>query len=113
MRTVELPGPRFCASRLGFGLSGLHHVFGSRSRQNLLSSALHSGINYFDTSPYYGHGMAERELGLFAGPRREQIVIATKAGIPANPWLNRSPMLMYSQLAANAALRRATGRGNF
>src|ERR1700760_4905478 len=113
MRTVELAGPELSASRLGFGLSGLHHVFGSRNRQSLLSSALEGGINYFDTSPYYGHGLAERELGVFAASRRQQIVIATKVGIQADPWLNRFPTLMYSRLAVNAALRRITKRNEF
>jgi len=113
MRTVELAGSGLSASRLGFGLSGLHHLVRSTNRQNLLSTAFDAGITYFDTSPYYGHGLAERELGVFANVRRHSIVIATKFGIPANPWLNRIPVLMYSRLAANAALRRLTKRQSF
>jgi predicted oxidoreductase len=113
MRTVELAGSGLSASRLGFGLSGLHHLVSSRNRQNLLSCAFDAGITYFDTSPYYGHGIAERELGVFANARRDSIVIATKFGIPANPWLNRFPLLMYSRLAADATLRRLTKRQGF
>jgi aryl-alcohol dehydrogenase-like predicted oxidoreductase len=105
-----LAGTRLTSSRLGFGLSGLHHLLRSRDRQNLLSAALHSGINYFDTSPYYGHGLAERELGVFARGHRGRIVIATKFGIQPNPWSSRFPIIMYSRLAANAALRRLTKR---
>jgi aryl-alcohol dehydrogenase-like predicted oxidoreductase len=113
MRTVELAGSGLSASRLGFGLSGLHHLVRSRNRQILLSSAFDAGITYFDTSPYYGHGLAERELGVFASGRRQSIVIATKFGIPANPWLTQFPLLMYSRLAADAALRRLTKRQTF
>jgi aryl-alcohol dehydrogenase-like predicted oxidoreductase len=113
MRTVELAGSSLSASRLGFGLSGLHHLVRSRSRQNLLSTAFDAGITYFDTSPYYGHGLAERELGGFSNRRRHSIVIATKFGIPANPWLSQFPLLMYSRLAAGAALRRLTNRQSF
>lgn len=113
MKTVELAGPGLSASRLGFGLSGLHHLVRSRNRQNLLSSAFDHGINYFDASPYYGHGLAERELGVFASSRRGRILIATKVGIQSDPWLNRFPTLMYSRLAVNAALRRLTRRKSF
>jgi aryl-alcohol dehydrogenase-like predicted oxidoreductase len=113
MRIVELAGSSLSASRLGFGLSGLHHLVRSRNRQNLLSSAFDSGITYFDTSPYYGHGLAERELGMFASVRRHRVVIATKFGIAANPWLSQFPLLMYSRLASNAALRRLTKRHTF
>jgi aryl-alcohol dehydrogenase-like predicted oxidoreductase len=113
MRTVELAGTRLCSSRLGFGLSGLHHVLRSRNRQHLLSAALHEGITYFDTAPYYGHGLAERELGRFSKAHRNHIVVATKVGIDANPWMRRFPPLMYSRLAANALLRRLTKRRSF
>jgi aryl-alcohol dehydrogenase-like predicted oxidoreductase len=98
---------------MGFGLSGLHHLARSRNRQYLLSSAFDHGITYFDTAPYYGHGLAERELGVFASRRRQEVIIATKFGIPANPWLSQFPLLMYSRLSANAALRRLTKRRSF
>ena len=81
MRTVALPGTSLLSSRLGFGLSGLHHLLRSKDRQNLLASALNHGITYFDTSPYYGHGVAERELGTFARGRRSGILLATKFGM--------------------------------
>lgn len=113
MRMVALAGTSLSSSRLGFGLSGLHHLLRSRDRQNLLSSALHHGITYFDTAPYYGHGLAERELGRFAAAHRNEILIATKVGIQADPWLNRMPLLMYSRLATNAVLRRITHRKSF
>jgi D-threo-aldose 1-dehydrogenase len=113
MRTVALADTNLRASRLGFGLSGLHHLLRSKDRQNLLSSAFNDGITYFDASPYYGHGLAERELGRFGLAHRSQILIATKIGIQPDPWLNRFPVLMYSRLAAHAALRRITRRQNF
>jgi aryl-alcohol dehydrogenase-like predicted oxidoreductase len=113
MRTVALQGTDLSSSRLGFGLSGLHHVLRSKDRQALLAAAFESGITYFDTAPYYGHGLAERELGKFSRQRREQIIIATKFGILCDPWMSRFPWLMYSRLAANGALRRITGRSEF
>jgi aryl-alcohol dehydrogenase-like predicted oxidoreductase len=113
MRTVALADTNLRSSRLGFGLSGLHHLLRSKDRQNLLASAFNDGITYFDTSPFYGHGLAERELGLFGAAHRNHILIATKIGIQPNPWLSRFPVLMYSRLAANAALRRIIRRKKF
>ncbi|HEY2679103.1 MAG TPA: aldo/keto reductase [Steroidobacteraceae bacterium] len=113
MRTVKLAGTDLSCSRLGFGLSGLHHLLRSKDRQNLLSSALQGGITYFDSSPFYGHGLAERELGAFCDKQRGRILIASKFGIGANPWFNRFPLLMHSRLAANAALRRLTRHRSF
>ena len=110
MRTVALAGTRLSSSRLGFGLSGLHRVLRSRDRLDLLAAAHHSGITYFDAAPYYGHGIAEQELGRFAGGRRSHLLIATKFGIQADPWLNRFPALMYARLGAGASLRRVIGR---
>lgn len=108
MRTVALAGTRLLSSRLGFGLSGLHRVLRPRDRLALLAAAHDSGITYFDAAPYYGHGLAERELGRFADGRRSQLLIATKFGIQPDPWLSRFPALMYARLAANASLRRVT-----
>jgi aryl-alcohol dehydrogenase-like predicted oxidoreductase len=110
MRTVALAGTRLSSSRLGFGLSGLHRVLRRRDRLALLAAAHDTGITYFDTAPYYGHGLAENELGRFADGRRSQLLIATKFGIQPNPWLSQFPALMYARLAANASLRRVTRR---
>jgi aryl-alcohol dehydrogenase-like predicted oxidoreductase len=113
MRSLALQGTMLSSSRLGFGLSGLHHLRRSRDRQSLLSAAVDGGIRYFDTSPFYGHGLAERELGAFAQGRRDQLLIATKFGIPPDQWLSRFPALMYTRLAANAILRRVTRKSSF
>jgi D-threo-aldose 1-dehydrogenase len=99
MRTVELGRTNLMASRLGFGLSGLHHLLSSRGRQSLLAAAYDHGINYFDTAPYYGHGLAERELGRFAAARRAGLIITTKFGIEPINVYRRFPTLMYAGLA--------------
>jgi aryl-alcohol dehydrogenase-like predicted oxidoreductase len=110
MRSIDIAGTGLFMSRLGFGLSGLHHLPAASPRQRLLSAAFDYGINYFDTAPYYGHGIGERELGIFSRHRRDRVIIATKFGIPADPWFQRFPWLLYSRLAANVAIRRITGR---
>jgi aryl-alcohol dehydrogenase-like predicted oxidoreductase len=108
MRKVSLKGTSLSTSRLGFGTSGLHQLLRSRNRQDLLATAFDLGIRHFDTSPYYGHGIAERELGRFARNRRSELLIATKFGLQPDPLLARFPWLMYARLSVNAAQRRIT-----
>jgi aryl-alcohol dehydrogenase-like predicted oxidoreductase len=110
MRIVSLSGTTLSTSRLGFGTSGLHQLLRGRKRQDLLAAAFQSGVRYFDTSPFYGHGIAERELGKFTPSHRGKLLIATKFGIRPNALLARTPWLMYAQLSANAALRKFTKR---
>ena len=71
-------------SRLAFGTASLHHLFSSSDRQNVLDAAADAGISHFDTSPYYGYGLAESDLGRFAWGRRSSFTIATKVGL--YPW---------------------------
>jgi aryl-alcohol dehydrogenase-like predicted oxidoreductase len=98
---------------LGFGTSGLHRLLRSRKRQELLAAAFEAGMRHFDTSPYYGHGIAERELGKFARDQRGKLLIATKFGIKANALLARIPWLMYAQLSANAVQRKITKKNRW
>jgi aryl-alcohol dehydrogenase-like predicted oxidoreductase len=109
MRTVSLCLGSLQASRLGFGLSGLHHLLRSRDRQRLLEAAFSTGVRYFDAAPSYGHGLAERELGRFLGPRRHSIVVATKFGIEPDFLSARLAPWMYARLAAVNVARRVTG----
>ena len=43
-----------------------------------VGAALDAGINLFDTAEAYGDGEAERVLGKVLGPRRKDVLIATK-----------------------------------
>jgi aryl-alcohol dehydrogenase-like predicted oxidoreductase len=97
MRTVSISGTSLQTSRLGIGSSSLHHLLSSKARQSLLVAAWDSGIRYFDTAPLYGHHLAEKELGKFIGPRRGELVLATKFGILPNLLFVRAPALMYAE----------------
>lgn len=81
MKRVILADVGLEISRLSFGTASLHHLITSRERQALLKSALDCGISHFDTSPYYGFGLAERELGTLLGLSGHDITVATKVGI--------------------------------
>lgn len=68
-------------SRISFGTAALHHLFSGAKRRQLLETAAASGISHFDTSPYYGYGLAESDLGTFMQGRRDTFTVTTKVGL--------------------------------
>jgi D-threo-aldose 1-dehydrogenase len=74
---VELP-------QLGFGcasIGGLFRYVSEEATQATLQAAWAAGIRYFDTSPWYGLGRSEEQLGLFLASRpRDEFVVSTKVG---------------------------------
>lgn len=71
-------------SVIGFGASPLGGVFRNVTEEECVravQTALDSGINYFDCSPYYGLTKAETMLGkCLAGVPRDKYYLATKVG---------------------------------
>lgn len=99
----ETPQTRAIASRqigntglmvteLGFGgapLGNLYAPLGDAQAEATVRRAYDGGIRYFDTAPYYGHGLSEHRLGhaLRHAPR-DNFVLSTKIGrllSPADP----------------------------
>lgn len=68
-------------SRIAFGTASLHHLFSARQRHRVLSTAASEGISHFDTSPYYGYGLAESDIGIFLKGRRDAFTVTTKVGL--------------------------------
>ncbi len=50
-----------------------------------LQKAVDLGVNFFDTADVYGDGRSERLLAQLKRERKEEIIIATKAGRQLNP----------------------------
>ena len=69
---------------LGFGAAPLGNLYaevGEDDARATLAAARQRGIRYFDTAPYYGHGLSERRLGdVFAAWPREDFAVSTKVG---------------------------------
>ncbi len=69
---------------LGFGASSLGQEFRSVTLDEAIKSvrvALESGLNFIDTSPFYGRGMSEVLLGVaLKGVPRDSYTISTKLG---------------------------------
>ena len=100
-------------SVIGFGGAPLGDLFENLDDQvcyDTLKNSFNNGINFFDTSPFYGFGLSEHRIGNYLKSiRRKDFVLCTKVGrymTPENPnrinrgvfkgGLNFSPNLDYS-----------------
>jgi D-threo-aldose 1-dehydrogenase len=80
---VKLKRSELEVTRLSLGTAPLGGLFASVSDKDgdeLLNSALELGINYFDTAPQYGHGVAEVRLGRALQNAKVPFVVETKVG---------------------------------
>lgn len=70
-------------SDISFGAWAIGGAWGHVSDADAIA-ALHkaadAGVNFFDTADVYGDGRSERLIATFRKDRKEQIVVATKAG---------------------------------
>jgi L-galactose dehydrogenase len=70
-------------SILGFGAAPLGDVYGvtdPSEGERAVHDAIDNGINFFDSSPYYGTTLSEQRLGQALVGKRSQVVLATKVG---------------------------------
>ena len=71
-------------SPLGFGgapIGNLYEKVTEEEAQAAVATALDEGIRYFDTAPFYGHGLSEERMGrALAGRPRDSYVLSTKSG---------------------------------
>ena len=70
-----------CFGAMTFGGKGFWEVVGKTAQDEadrLVGLALDGGINFFDTADVYSEGESEKILGKALGPRRKDIVLATK-----------------------------------
>ncbi|TAN04916.1 MAG: aldo/keto reductase [Rhodanobacteraceae bacterium] len=80
---------RVRVSSPGFGTAPIGNLYtgvGEDEAQAALRRALQLGIHYFDTAPYYGHGLAERRLGrALADVPCGTFTVSTKVGRRIEP----------------------------
>ena len=80
---VKLKRSDLEVTRLSLGTAPLGGLFKSvtdADGDELLNTALDVGINYFDTAPQYGHGVAEIRLGKVLRGAKVPFVVETKVG---------------------------------
>ena len=68
----------------GFGAAHLGELYQKLSDANAraaVEAAWESGVRYFDTAPWYGHGLSEHRLGeVLRSKPRDVFTLSTKVG---------------------------------
>lgn len=102
-------------SRLSLGTMTFTHGAGNAALAKTMAAdadamvgrALDAGINFFDTADVYAAGEAETILGRALAARRDEVVIATKAGWRTAAPLNRSGLsAAHLHWSIDASLKR-------
>jgi len=69
-------------SVVGLGCNNFGMRIGRKETADVVGAALDAGITLFDTADIYGGTKSETYLGAALGARRDEIVLATKFGVP-------------------------------
>jgi aryl-alcohol dehydrogenase-like predicted oxidoreductase len=67
---------------VGLGCNNFGMRIGRKETASVVGAALDAGITLFDTADIYGGTKSESYLGAALGARRDEIVLATKFGVP-------------------------------
>jgi aryl-alcohol dehydrogenase-like predicted oxidoreductase len=84
VRSRALGGQGLEVSALGFGCGGLSNVYGSGGEagpRNAVHRAFELGVTLFDLADVYGNGQTEQLVGRVLASYREQVILASKAGL--------------------------------
>jgi aryl-alcohol dehydrogenase-like predicted oxidoreductase len=100
-------------SEIGFGGSRIGGLFsgkqGNKQALDVLRGALDSGITFYDTADMYAQGESESLMGTAFRGRREQVILATKAGysLPARRNLIKRIKPLVRPIVHALGLKRA------
>jgi aryl-alcohol dehydrogenase-like predicted oxidoreductase len=81
-------GDELSVSAIGFGAMALTHVYGEVDDAEALATlnrCVDLGVTFIDTANIYGSGNNERLIARLLADRRDEVTLATKFGITANP----------------------------
>lgn len=78
MRTSSLGSLEL--SVIGLGCNNFGRGLDQAGADAVVQAALDEGVTFFDTSSNYGSGQSEVLLGRALGPRRNEVIVATKFG---------------------------------
>ena len=76
---------RLCIGCMSFGgpeAPGFEWTLGYEDSKRIIDRAIDLGINFFDTADVYSNGRSEQKVGKAVKGRRNDVVIATKVGLP-------------------------------
>jgi len=92
-------------SVVGLGCNNFGGRLDAAGTANVVQAALDAGINFFDTADIYGGTKSEEYLGLALRGRRDQVVLASKFGMPLDEH-RRGASPQYIKRAIEDSLRR-------
>jgi aryl-alcohol dehydrogenase-like predicted oxidoreductase len=94
-------------SAVGLGCNNFGMRCDAAQTKVIVDKALDLGVTLFDTADIYGSGQSERLLGQALGARRQDVVIATKFGVPMGQGeYHRGGSRRYIRQAVEASLER-------
>jgi aryl-alcohol dehydrogenase-like predicted oxidoreductase len=109
METRPLGRSGLQVSVVGLGCMNFGMMNDQAQASAIVDRALALGVNFFDTADVYGNrGLSEEYLGKALGPRRRDVVIATKFAGPMSPdqaWMQGGSRRWIMQ-AVEGSLRR-------
>ncbi|HLT77651.1 MAG TPA: aldo/keto reductase [Ferrovibrio sp.] len=83
MKFRNLGNSGLLVSEVGLGCNNFEMRLDIEASRKVIHKALDLGITLFDTADIYGNrGGSETQMGKILGPRRKDIVLATKFGMP-------------------------------
>src|SRR5580698_10814014 len=88
MKYRQLGRTPWKVSEISFGAWAIGGAWGSvddGESMAALNKAIDSGVNFLDTADVYGMGRSERLIARLKQERKEEIIVATKAGRRLNP----------------------------
>jgi len=124
-QTRRIGATELSVTRLGLGCAAIGNLYASvpgTVARDTLAAAWQAGIRYFDTAPYYGHGLSESRLGAFLPDIDiSQAVISTKVGrslqpvaadaVPDHGFVDPLPYRPCFDYSSDAILRQVDGSG--
>jgi aryl-alcohol dehydrogenase-like predicted oxidoreductase len=92
-------------SVVGLGCNNFGMRIGSKETDAVVGAALDAGITLFDSADIYGGTKSEEYLGQALGSRRDEMVLATKFGVPYEDHTGGAAPA-YIRIALEDSLRR-------
>ena len=92
-------------STVGVGCNNFGGRIDEIRTREVINAALDDGINFLDTADMYADGRSEELIGKILGPRRRDVIIATKFGNEM-PGQGSGARPEYVRKAIDASLRR-------
>jgi D-threo-aldose 1-dehydrogenase len=104
---------------MGFGAAPIGNflkLIGEAESDAMVQHAWNAGMRYFDTAPYYGHGLSEARLGhSLRWKPRDEYVLSTKVGrvlkasprktIDFKPWVDGLPFTCQFDYSYDGTMR--------